>query len=275
METTSEEKFVETTHGNIYYVSNIIRPNGPTVLLLHGLSSNHTTWNNMIKVFSEMGINTIAPDLRGHGHSDKTRIRKYYKLELAKEDLKLILEKEKIKSVHVIGYSWGGHIGIDLAISNPNLVKTLTLISTSHRNFFAYTPFAFVAPIGRAFVTLLGYLVIWQKRKKYHYFSQEMSRGYWESTFSGLATMPLSINFWMLTEVAGVNFKDSLKNISSPTHIFHGENDDFISMREIDDMAQKIPKSKVTIIKNSDHFLAGKYQNELIGYIIDFVKANL
>src|SRR6478752_4844773 len=45
---------------------------GPVVLLLHGLGCDHTTWDPVIESLSRR-YTVIAPDLLGHGRSDKPR----------------------------------------------------------------------------------------------------------------------------------------------------------------------------------------------------------
>ena len=45
---------------------------GPVVLLLHGLGCDHTTWDPVIESLSRR-YTVIAPDLLGHGQSDKPR----------------------------------------------------------------------------------------------------------------------------------------------------------------------------------------------------------
>src|SRR5258706_13932296 len=98
-----EEKYVETPHGKIVYFSRSISKDKPTVVFLHGLSSNHSTWLHAMEKLSQNGLGSIALDLRGHGFSDMQKKRKLYNLGNMKEDLKLILEKEELNSVHLVG----------------------------------------------------------------------------------------------------------------------------------------------------------------------------
>ena len=45
---------------------------GPTLLLLHGLGCHHGTWEPVIDALARH-YTVIAPDLLGHGQSDKPR----------------------------------------------------------------------------------------------------------------------------------------------------------------------------------------------------------
>ncbi|TSC90974.1 MAG: alpha/beta hydrolase fold protein [Parcubacteria group bacterium Licking1014_17] len=265
-----EKKFVATNAGNIYYFSHFVSKDRPTVLLLHGLSSNHTTWLYLMDVLAKNNINSIAPDLRGHGYSDMSKKRSRYRIPALRKDIELIMKNEGLKGAHLVGYSYGGYIGIDLAIANPPLVKSLVLISTNHVSPMKYSWLSFLSGSSYVFLNTLAYLLIWQKRKKYLYFEQNKSRGYWDSTFKGYLTMPLPVNFWMLSEVFRLNYAESLKNIACPTLILHGKGDIFISDREIKDMADKIRNCRVVHLE-SGHFLASRYQEEVAEKTLQFV----
>jgi alpha-beta hydrolase superfamily lysophospholipase len=71
------QKQIETPQGRIAYFMTPPRAGAPVVLLLHGLSSNHTTWRPLMETLSARGFVCIAPDVRGHGHSDKTKRRSF------------------------------------------------------------------------------------------------------------------------------------------------------------------------------------------------------
>ena len=59
-----------TVHG--HRRANVRAGSGPVVLLLHGLGCDHTTWGPVIDSLSRTHT-VIAPDLLGHGSSDKPR----------------------------------------------------------------------------------------------------------------------------------------------------------------------------------------------------------
>ena len=45
-----KEKYIETESGKIFYYLDDDFPNKPTAVFLHGLSANHTTWLQVIKI---------------------------------------------------------------------------------------------------------------------------------------------------------------------------------------------------------------------------------
>ncbi|WP_278255173.1 alpha/beta fold hydrolase [Nocardioides convexus] len=67
--TTHEVQYV-TLHGKRRAF--VKQGSGPALLLLHGLACDHTTWTPVIDALAEK-YTVIAPDLLGHGLSDKPR----------------------------------------------------------------------------------------------------------------------------------------------------------------------------------------------------------
>src|SRR3989344_4829041 len=79
----------------VYYETYLPKKgNKPTLVLLHGLNCNITVWKNYIPFFIAYNYPVIAMDLRGHGNSSKNAEITFA---AAAEDLKAILNKEKIK----------------------------------------------------------------------------------------------------------------------------------------------------------------------------------
>ena len=61
-----------TLHGHrmVYRVAG--DPNLPVLLMIHGITSSSATWDPVIPALAEHA-HVIAPDLLGHGESDKPR----------------------------------------------------------------------------------------------------------------------------------------------------------------------------------------------------------
>jgi len=267
-----QQKWLQTANGKICYYLAKQFDDRPTVIFLHGLSANHTTWKTIFEKFRDFNLNYLAPDLRGHGHSDKSKKRRLYKFSVFTDDLKQIIEKENLSKVVLVGYSFGGSIALDYAIKYPTTVEGLVLISANHVNPLKYKKINFLTPLGYIFLNLLAWLLIWQKRKNYYYFDQATARGYWQSTFKGFTTMPITINLWLLSELANLNLSHQLAKITCPTLIVKSQADPFLSPAEAKDMNQKIKNSKIIILEDRTHFLASRCQEKIAKIISDFLK---
>lgn len=243
----------------------------PTLIFLHGLSSNHLTWEPVAERFHKEGYPTVNVDLRGHGHSDKARRRANYHFPIFANDIEGIIERERIESYVLIGYSYGGNVALDLATRHPHGLKGLVLVSTNHRSPFHYSPVPFVSPVAHFLVNALGWFLVWQSRKKYHYFNPATNPGYWRATFSGYATMPLSVNFWMLSEMFTLDYSHRIGHIKAPSLLIRGGTDPFVSEEEIREMEAKIPTCQALSL-GAGHFVAAHHQELVAEHIAAFLK---
>ncbi len=101
---------------------------GPTVILLHGLASDSGTWDLAIPPLAERGVHVIAPDLLGHGESDKPAVG--YSLERFSLYLRDLLDELGLTRATVAGHSLGGAIAMYFAYHHPGRTERLILVSS-------------------------------------------------------------------------------------------------------------------------------------------------
>lgn len=265
------EKWIETENGKVFYYTNTPFTGRPTVVFVHGLSSNHTTWTNITKALHAQNFNSIAVDLRGHGLSDKRKTRSLYQFSVFSDDLYQILKAERVNRAVLVGYSFGGYVALDFAVRHSELVDGLILISANYVNPLVYKGIGFLTPICYGFLQLLSFLLLWQKKKRYSYYEHGKGRGYWHSVWMGLNTMPLSVNFWMLSQVGKLDFRKTVGTIQAQTLIIRAKHDPFLSRAEAEDMARAMPNAKIIVSNHKNHFLASQSQDEVSKIILDFL----
>lgn len=99
----------------------------PSLVLLHGVGLDHTMWEPVISLLAGAvweDVEIITPDLPGHG----TRDRVPPGVGLA--DLAAGLVDEIPPGSHVVGFSLGALIAQHLAVHRPDLIATLTSVSS-------------------------------------------------------------------------------------------------------------------------------------------------
>ena len=106
-------------------------PEHRTLVLLHGLASNHTRWAE----FAEQTVlkpswNILRPDLRGHGES---LTRDPVGIETWCEDLLRLLDAEDAPRAVIAGHSLGAQVGYLFASRYPERVAGLVLIDPLFR----------------------------------------------------------------------------------------------------------------------------------------------
>ena len=99
---------------------------GPALLLLHGLGCDHTTWEPVIRELARRHT-VIAPDLLGHGLSDKPRAD--YSLGGYANGMRDLLTVLGIDSATVVGHSFGGGVAMQFAYQFPERTERMILVA--------------------------------------------------------------------------------------------------------------------------------------------------
>jgi pimeloyl-ACP methyl ester carboxylesterase len=102
-------------------------PDLPVVLLIHGISSSGATWEPVIPGLARHA-HVIAPDLVGHGQSDKPRTD--YSLGAFATGLRDLLEQLGHDRVTVVGHSLGGGIAMQFAHQYYEHCERLALVAS-------------------------------------------------------------------------------------------------------------------------------------------------
>ena len=99
---------------------------GPALLLLHGLGCDHTTWQPVVAALSRH-YTVIAPDLLGHGLSDKPRAD--YSLGGYANGMRDLLTVLGIDTVTVVGHSFGGGVAMQFGYQFPERTERMVLVA--------------------------------------------------------------------------------------------------------------------------------------------------
>lgn len=97
-----------------------------TLLMLHGLASNHTRWTEFTE-HTQLArhMNLLSLDLRGHGRSvTKGRINH----DIWQQDLRGILQQESLDQIIIVGHSMGAQLALHYALRHPAQICGLLLI---------------------------------------------------------------------------------------------------------------------------------------------------
>ena len=119
-----EVKFLDL-HGD--RVAFLDEGQGEVVLLLHGMAGSSATWRSVIGPLSRK-YRVIAPDLIGHGQSDKPRSD--YSLGAFAVFLRDLLDELGVTSATIVGHSLGGGVAMQFTYQHPDYCQRLILISS-------------------------------------------------------------------------------------------------------------------------------------------------
>jgi pimeloyl-ACP methyl ester carboxylesterase len=103
------------------------KPNGQTVVLLHGKNFCGATWEGTIKPLSDAGYRVVAPDQIGFCRSSKPEHYQYSFQQLA-QNTQGLLTHLHIQHAIVVGHSMGGMLATRFALMYPKTVEQLVLV---------------------------------------------------------------------------------------------------------------------------------------------------
>ena len=110
--------FADINGAQLYYE---VKGTGHPLLLVHAGVADSRMWDAQVEAFSDV-YQVIRFDLRGFGRSNMPSgaFSNY-------EDIRALLDYLEIKSVYLLGISFGGLVALDFALVYPDYVKALVL----------------------------------------------------------------------------------------------------------------------------------------------------
>src|SRR3954462_12793806 len=114
-----------TIHG--YRRAFRVAGSGPAILLIHGIGDNSTTWSTVQTKLAQR-FTVIAPDLLGHGKSDKPRGD--YSIAAYANGMRDLLTVLDIERATLVGHSLGGGVAMQFAYQFPERTERLVLVAS-------------------------------------------------------------------------------------------------------------------------------------------------
>ena len=116
-----------TLHGHRMAYREAGDPSRPALLLIHGITRSSATWDPVIPMLAQHA-HVIAPDLLGHGDSDKPRAD--YSLSAFASIMRDLLAHLDVERATVVGHSLGGGVALQFAYQYSELCERLILVSS-------------------------------------------------------------------------------------------------------------------------------------------------
>ena len=197
---------------------------GEPLLLINGLGADITLLTAIMNSFARR-CRVVAFDNRGAGRTDKPDVP--YTIELMAADTAALLDVLRLERVNVLGISMGGRIALELALSHPDRVGRLVLVSTSAAGRGKVTvswPMRLLLPLKWA-----GLLRGKYPQPRYAYLRQRRASTSYDAT-------------------------NRLGNIHAPTLILHGRRDRSMPVQLAERMHAAIDGSQIEIFRSGHMF---------------------
>ncbi len=223
----------------------------PTLLLLHGSPGSSNDFAALAPLL-EHRFRLIAPDLPGFGRS--SRVVADYSIRAHAEYVETLSERLGLREVHVVGFSMGGGVALELVRRAPDLVASVTLL----------------ASIGLQEFELLGN----------HQINHAIHAAQLAALFGLHEAVPHFgvLDGSMLAVPYARNFFDTdqrplrgvLESLEPPVLILHGASDPLVPVAAAREHHRIVPQSEL-IVLDTDHFTIFREPELLAGPLADFV----
>ncbi|MEM8939773.1 MAG: alpha/beta fold hydrolase [Bacteroidota bacterium] len=104
---------------------------GYPLIVLHGVFGSSDNWQTISKDFADTHKIYLV-DLRNHGKSPHSNVFNY---DVMAEDLRELLNDEKLNEAHLIGHSMGGKVAMNFATKYPEKVKKLIVVDIAPKYY--------------------------------------------------------------------------------------------------------------------------------------------
>jgi pimeloyl-ACP methyl ester carboxylesterase len=250
-------------------------PADETAFYIHGLGGSAKNWTDLAGQLSGHA-NGIAVDLPGAGYSEPP-VGYTFDLAMHADVVARFMRGLKLGPVHLFGNSMGGVVAMLLAAKNPELVKTLTLVSPAvpdlrpfpNRMSDPRIPFAMMPLVGARFRRQLALLTPQQRAEQLvrlcfadpsavpPHRMDETAQDFAERSQLEWAARSLMMMATGLFRAWLVPPKQSLwrivPKITAPTLVVWGAKDKLVTVRKAPRTARLLPRGRLLVLPRTGH----------------------
>lgn len=245
--------------------------NGSPILLINGFSAPLDFWDPTLIGKLASNHTVIIFDNRGIGNT--TSGSKQFSIQQFADDTSRLMEALEIKKADIMGWSMGGMIAQEVALSNPENVGKLIIYASTCGTNQSIAPSPEVVDIfsnqsGNMMEMLQRFLPLLfpdQWRNSNPNFIQELPKSSEVASTETLKLQTEAITNWTGT-------CDRLGSIHQPTMVLVGTDDILTVPANSIIMAEKIPGSWLVQIKGGGHAMMMQYPEKFFNIVDTFLK---
>ncbi|MGH8090372.1 MAG: alpha/beta fold hydrolase [Rudaea sp.] len=239
---------------------------GPPLLMIHGLGSSGDDWAFQREEFARQ-FSLIMPDLRGSGRSAKPPGP--YSIAQFAADLWALLDALGIESANLLGFSLGGAVAQEMALTQPARVQRLVLCNAL-ANYRTDTPRKWLeARMQVALVHLLG-LRRTAKLIANRLFPHEEQAPKRQRVIDVVGANPKAAYLSTIHALVGWSALEHIRSIACPVLILAAEFD-YTSLAEKRAEAAHFPQVEFVVIEGSRHGTPFDATERFNGCVLEFL----
>jgi pimeloyl-ACP methyl ester carboxylesterase len=230
------------------------------VVFIHGAGSSHLIWGSQVRALGDRA-RALALDLPGHFKSDgvgRDSIAAYAEVVLQ------FLDALALERAIVVGHSMGGAIAQSLALAYPDRVAALALVATGAR--LRVSP-AFLEGFQNDFENTVDKISA-------YYFARDADPRLIEKSAALLRACGQLIVLGDFTACNGFDASERIPQISVPTLVLGGTEDQLTPPKSSEFLAVKIPDAQLVLIDGAGHHVMIEKADAVNRVLKEFVQRN-
>jgi len=245
---------------------------GPVLLVLHGLFGSQSNWGWHNKQLAQH-FQVYGLDLRNHGDSPHDDNLDYPAMAA---DVQAFMSEEGIRRCHLLGHSMGGKVGMQLALTVPELLDSLTVVDIAPIDYDSKADGHLQVIAGMRALTLANIKSRSEADKQLSaYIEDEGTRQF---VLTNLQKDAQGGYRWRLNLDAIENNYDRLREapevvapFSKPTLFIKGAESNYITADHESEIKSLFPMAEVKIIMGAGHWVHAEKPQAVQKVVNDFL----
>ncbi len=237
-----------------------------TILLVHGVADTSKAWFAWVPQLARR-FRVLRPDLRGFGQSSLPPRDYQWSLSGFAKDLKTLLDRLQLSTVHVVGQRVGGSVAMQFAHDYPDTVKSLVVIggpATLAQS--SLNPGAWLEQVQREGVeawarTTMGNRLGEVSSAMREWWIKEMGKAspqVMEGIFRYVRTMDITA---------------LLPHIKAPTLVITSDRGALAAVETVREWQKRIPHSRLLVLPSTAYHLAAAMPDECAQATVKFIES--
>lgn len=242
--------------------------NGPVVVLLHGYTDSHHTWDLNLPIFPR-NFRVYALHQRGHG--DSSRPECCYTPSDFAADVAAFLDAMGVERATLVGHSMGSFVAQQVALDFPSRVEALVLVGSA--------PSVAGNPVGEGLLEAVNALTdpvdpAFIREFQSSTFFRPVPASYLDTLVAESGKVPARVWKDALAGLLAEEHTARLGEIAVPTLVISGEQDGFFSAAEGQALASAIPGSTFLLYEGTGHGIHAEQPHRFVRDVKRFLRSS-
>jgi pimeloyl-ACP methyl ester carboxylesterase len=254
--------------------------NGEPVVLLHGFPQNASCWHAVVPILAASGYRVLALNQRGYSPGARPRPVSSYRITKLVSDTVAFIKQVGGGKVHLVGHDLGGEVAWIVACTVPDVVQSLTIVSTPHPRALTRALFTTDQLIRSWYLSFIQLPVIPEKIFRARHgeiavwllgrfgLENSLARQYVDYLLVSPGALRAAIN-WYRAFPLEPRLIFAAPRISTNTQLIWGTNDAVVT-REVADLTQRYVSGpyRFSILQDISHWIPDQAPDQLSELIL-------